>query len=455
MSFTTINPTTAKPIKTYQELTEIELEQALAKSQSAFLEWKQQSYSKRASCFQRLAHLLNIQVETLARLITNEMGKPIQQSRSEINKCAWACEHYAEQTAEYLQPRLIETDMSKTQVSYQPLGVVLAIMPWNFPFWQVFRCAAPTLMAGNAMILKHAPISIGSGEQIAALFREAGFPEFLFQHVIINNDATAKVIAHPNVRALSFTGSEQTGRIVGASAASHLKKSVLELGGSDPYLVLHDADIDIAALAIVSSRLNNCGQVCIAAKRVIVDKRVYTVLLDAITELMSTYIMADPHQESTLLGPMARQDLRDKVHQQVMNSQNQGARLLIGGQIPEGNGFYYPATLLTDVVPGMTAFDEELFGPVIGISVAKDEEEAIKLANTSQYGLGAAVFTRDLERGEKIAKEAIEAGSCFVNTFVASDPRVPFGGIKQSGYGRELSREGILEFVNVKTVAVK
>lgn len=383
-----------------------------------------------------------------------EMGKPISAGQAEIEKCAWACEHYVEQTEAYLQPKIIQTEMKKTMVCYEPMGLIFAIMPWNFPFWQVFRFAAAMLMAGNGVILKHAPITTGSGFAIVNLLLEAGFPEHLFQQLVLDNELAAKVIANEKIIGVTLTGSERAGRVVAAEAGRHLKKVVLELGGNDPYLVLEDANLDLAAQMIVKSRLNNCGQVCIAAKRIIAVEAIADRLVDKIKTEMKSYRMGDPLAEKTNLGPMARADLRQTLHEQVLKSVSLGARLVVGGEIPQGTGFYYPPTLLLDVYKGMPAFDEELFGPVIAIIRVEDEVQAIELANQSQYGLGAAVFTQDLVRGERIARHELEVGVCFVNANVTSDPRVPFGGIKHSGYGRELSREGILEFLNTKTVAI-
>jgi succinate-semialdehyde dehydrogenase/glutarate-semialdehyde dehydrogenase len=450
----TINPATEELIKSYTILSEQQISSSIAAAHLTFNVWKKTRFSQRKQVMRRLAELLREKKEELACLITTEMGKPITAGRAEIEKCAWVCEHYADHAEEYLKSRVVKTEMKKAMVCYQPLGIVFAIMPWNFPFWQVFRFAAPTIMAGNAAILKHAPISTGSGNKIAELFLEAGFPEHLFQHFILNNDLAAKVIASKKVAAVTLTGSGKAGASVASIAARHLKKAVLELGGSDPYLVLHDADLDQAAMAVITSRLNNAGQVCIAAKRVIAVDVVYDSLLQKIQALMSHYKMGDPLEEQTNLGPMAREDLRTTLHEQVEKSIKAGAKLIEGGELPSRKGFYYPPTLLGNVSKGMPAFDEELFGPVIAMIRAKDEADAIDQANDSSYGLAAAVFTQDINRGEEIAREAIEAGTCFVNAFVASDPRLPFGGIKCSGYGRELSREGILEFVNTKTVAI-
>lgn len=454
MIIQTINPVTEDILCEYSTLSEKQIDAFIDAGHLTFDIWKKTSFSQRQQCMLKVAQLLLQKKHDFALLMASEMGKPISAGKAEIEKCSWVCRHYAENAEGYLQPRTVQTEMKKTLVCYQPLGIVFAIMPWNFPFWQVFRFAVPTLMAGNAAILKHAPISTGTGNAIAELFLEAGFPEHLFQHFILDNELAAKVIANDKIVAVTLTGSEQAGSVVAANAAKHLKKAVLELGGNDPYIVLEDADLDLAANCIVTSRLNNCGQVCIAAKRIIAVKSVYNSLLEKIQVLMANYHMGDPLDEKTNLGPMARDDLRKTLHEQVLKSVKSGAKLIVGGEIPKGKGFYYPPTLLIDVHKGMPAFDEELFGPVIAAIAVENEVEAIQLANQSQYGLAAAVFTRDLARGERIARYEIEAGSCFVNALVASDPRVPFGGIKHSGFGRELSREGILEFVNTKTVAI-
>lgn len=448
----TINPATGELIQSYVPMTESDINAHLDAGHMAYKAWRKTSFDLRSKHLQRLAELLLQKKDELAVLMSTEMGKPIEASKSEVEKCAWVCRHYAEHAREYLKERFIETEAKTSQVCYQPLGIVFAIMPWNFPFWQVFRFLAPALMAGNAGVLKHAEISTGSGEAIAALVSEAGFPEHLFQHFIINNALAEKVIAHPHVVAVTLTGSERAGKSVAAHAGSHLKKSVLELGGSDPYLVLKDADIQKTAEIIVSARMANGGQSCISPKRILVDQSIVEEFTAVVETLLKQYQTGNPMDSKTLLGPMARQDLRDHLHQQVEASVAAGAKLLCGGKIPEGSGFYYPPTLLTGIKPGMAAFDEELFGPVIAIGSFTDVNEGIILANHSPYGLGAAIFTADVAEGERIAKEELEAGSCFVNDFVASDPRLPFGGIKLSGYGRELSREGILEFVNTKTV---
>lgn len=455
MLIKTINPATEEAIQTYPVFDKEQVDALVDAANISYLAWRTTSFEQRAKRMLQIAKLLKNNQKEYARLIAREMGKPVTAGQGEIEKCAWVCEHYAEHASQYLKPRLLDTKRRETKVCYQLLGVIFAIMPWNFPFWQVFRFAAPAIMAGNAVILKHAPITTGIGNQIAELFLEAGFPEHLFQHFILDNDLAANVISNDKVMGVTLTGSEKAGQEVGANAAGHLKKVVLELGGNDPYLVLADADLDEAAECIVKSRMNNTGQVCIAAKRIIAVSEVAESLIEKMMSQIQKYKMGHPMDEDTQVGPMAREDLRDMVHQQVVESIDKGAELLLGGECPKQKGFYYPPTVLNHVQPGMPAFDDEIFGPVFAIIHADDEARAIQLANQSRFGLGAAVFTRDLKRGEQIATDEIQAGSCFVNSFVASEPGVPFGGIKHSGFGRELSQEGIHEFVNIKTVSIK
>ena len=387
--------------------------------------------------------------------MTLEMGKPIAQSRAEVEKCAWVCEYYAENAEKFLSDELITTDASKSFVTFQPLGVVLAVMPWNFPFWQVFRFAAPSLMAGNSGILKHASNVSGCALAIEEVFREAGFPKNLFKTILVPSSEMESVIKNEKIKAVTLTGSVPAGKSVAKTAGSVLKKTVMELGGSDPYVILEDADLEMAAETCVNARLINGGQSCIAAKRFIVVEKIYNEFEKLFVEKMKSKKMGDPFDESNDLGPQASVSLRDDLHKQVEKSIKLGAELLLGGKIPEIKGAYYPPTVLSNVKKGMPAYDEELFGPVAAIIKSKDETEAIKIANDTIFGLGAAVFTSDMKRGEKIAKEKLQAGCCFVNAFVKSDPRLPFGGIKESGYGRELSAFGIKEFVNIKTIYIK
>jgi succinate-semialdehyde dehydrogenase/glutarate-semialdehyde dehydrogenase len=378
----------------------------------------------------------------------------VVQARAEVDKCAWVCDYYAENAESFLAPEIIETDASKSFVAYEPLGVVLAIMPWNFPLWQVFRFVAPALMAGNAGVLKHASNVQGCALAIEEIIRDSGYPPDVFRALLVGSSAVSPVIEHPLVRAVTLTGSTPAGRAVAQQAGALLKKTVLELGGSDPYVVLEDADLDAAVESCIIGRMINNGQSCIAAKRYIVPRTILPEFEDRCVARMQAQRMGDPMDEETDLGPLARTDLRDELHDQVTRSLEMGARCLLGGEVPEGTGAFYPATVLTDVEPGMPAYTEELFGPVAAIIPVGDEGEALRVANDTEFGLGAAVFTRDLERGEKIATRDLDAGSCFVNAFVKSDPRLPFGGIKGSGYGRELGSFGIREFVNIKTVYV-
>lgn len=450
-----INPANNKLINSYEEISDKDLQITLEKMQSAFEKWKSQPFSYRADLMKKAAQVLRKNKEQYSKLMTLEMGKPIAQSRAEIDKCAWVCDYYADNAEKFLTDEMVITDASKSFVTYQPLGVILAVMPWNFPFWQVFRFAAPTLMAGNVGILKHASNVSGCSIEIEKVFTEAGFPDFIFKSVILNSSRVKSLISNPIIQAVSLTGSVPAGKSVASVAGSNIKKTVLELGGSDPYVVLEDADLTETVYTCVNSRLINGGQSCIAAKRFIVVNEVYDKFTEMYVDFMKQKKMGDPFDETNDIGPQASGNLRDELHDQVLRSINAGAKLLLGGFIPEMKGAFYPPTVLADVKPGMPAFDEELFGPVAAIIKAEDEEDAIRLANQSVFGLGAAIFTKDVQRGEKIAKEKLNAGSCFVNLFVRSDPRLPFGGIKESGYGRELSVFGIREFVNIKTVVIK
>jgi len=452
---TAVNPATEETLQSYPQLDDQQLIGNIATAHANFLAWRKTSFEHRAERLRKAADILRNKTEKFAQLITAEMGKPITEARSEVEKCAWVCDYYADNAADFLQKEIIETDASKSYVTFPPLGVVLAIMPWNFPFWQVFRFAAPALMAGNAALLKHAPNVPGCGEALQDIFEEAGFPQGLFANLPIGVEQVKTILEHPLVRAATLTGSGRAGSAVAMQAGKHIKKTVLELGGSDAYLILHDADVELAADVCTKSRLLNTGQSCIGAKRFITVPEVHEAFLGHFLQKMQAAKMGDPQNEETTLGALARPDLRDNLHRQVRESIEKGAKLILGGEIPDGKGNFYPPTILTEVKPGMPAFDEELFGPVAAVIAAESEEDAIKLANASDYGLGAAVFTTDKERGEQIAAERLEAGSCFVNELVKSDPRLPFGGIKISGYVRVLSHYGIKEFVNIKTVWVK
>jgi len=450
-----VNPFNGELLATWSETTAAEVSDILAAAHSRFHEWRQTAFAERTAKMKSLAAALKTRRVELAELMAREMGKPVTQGRAEIDKCATACEFYAEQAQGFLTVEAVATDAKKSMVAFEPIGIVLAIMPWNFPFWQVFRAAVPALMAGNGMILKHASNVYGCATAIEDLFRKAGFPEGLFKSVILSSRRVPDLIADSRIKAVTLTGSTEAGRSVAEHAGRALKKTVLELGGSDPYVVLEDADLAQAAETCVTSRLINTGQSCIAAKRFIVVEAVRKQFEELFIEKMKARTFGDPLNESTTLGPMARHDLRDGLDTQVQRTIQEGARLALGGKAPDGKGAFYPPTVLTGVTPEMTAFREETFGPVAAILSARDEAHAIELANDSCFGLGAAVFTRDLKRGEEIATKRLEAGCCFVNDFVRSDPRLPFGGIKESGYGRELGVFGIREFVNIKTVYVR
>jgi succinate-semialdehyde dehydrogenase / glutarate-semialdehyde dehydrogenase len=449
-----VNPATGESITKHEEMSEAAVQQALQQAQEAQVTWRQTDFPERAFQLRQVARALREHQAEFARSMALEMGKPVRQGRAEIEKCAWVCDHYAEQGPAMLAPQLVATEAYRSGVWFQPLGVVLAVMPWNFPFWQVFRFAAPALMAGNGVVLKHASNVCGCARAIEQLFT-SGFPPGLFRSLLITSVRVGDVIRNPIVKAVTLTGSTPAGRSVAGIAGQCLKKTVLELGGSDPYLVLADADVDHAAAICVSARLFNGGQSCIAAKRFLVVRKLVEPFEKASLERLHQVKMGDPLDETTDLGPMARVDLRDELHDQVKRTLACGAHLLLGGQPAPGPGAFYPPTLLTNVPPDSPANEEELFGPVAVIIPVADEAEAIAVANQSPFGLGAAVFTQDLERGEWIAAEKLEAGCCFVNDFVRSDPRLPFGGIKESGYGRELSDFGLREFVNIKTVWIR
>jgi succinate-semialdehyde dehydrogenase/glutarate-semialdehyde dehydrogenase len=447
-----IDPCNGEVIGTYREMSGSEVEEALELCHAAWLSWRETTFAERSRPMRRVARVLRDRSRELGRLITREMGKPLGDAVAEVEKCALGCDYYAEHAEAALAPTSVGTDALRSYWIYRPLGVVLAVMPWNFPFWQVFRYAAPNLMAGNAALLKHASNVPGCALAIEGIFREAGFPEHLFRTLLVGSDAVAGLIEDPRVAAVTVTGSVRAGKAVAEKAGSVIKKTVLELGGSDPYVVLEDADLELAAEVCARSRLVNSGQSCIAAKRFVVVEPVRDAFLERFVARMREARVGDPLDDATQVGPLARVDLRDELHDQVLRSLRAGARCLLGGEIPDRPGAWYPPTVLVDVRPGCPAYQEELFGPVAAVIGARDEEDAIAIANDTSFGLGAAVFTTDLARGERIAAERLEAGLCFVNELVRSDPRLPFGGIKESGYGRELSPLGIREFVNVKTV---
>ncbi len=455
MYLKSINPATGETIREYEEFHSDDINETIAANYKAFIDWKKEPLENRAALLQKAAMILREKQEGLAFNITVEMGKNITEARAEVEKCAKVCEYYADNGSDFLKNELIPTEAQESYVAMQPLGPVLAIMPWNFPFWQVFRFAAPILMAGNVGLLKHASNVPGCALAIEQVFVEAGFPKDVFRTLLVRSSKVEKIIADKRVKAVTLTGSTPAGKAVASMAGSYLKKCVLELGGSDPYIILEDANIEQAVEACIAGRILNAGQSCIGAKRFIIVDKVYDVFAEKFTDRMRAITIGDPFDESKDMGPLARFNFREDLHRQVESSVSKGAKLLTGGYIPSGDGAYYPATVLGDVEEGMVAYHEELFGPVAALIRAKDEGEAIRIANDSVFGLGAAVFTADIKRGKQIAEEELEAGCCFVNDFVRSDPRLPFGGIKESGYGRELSYYGIKEFMNIKGVYVK
>ncbi|MEQ9265972.1 MAG: NAD-dependent succinate-semialdehyde dehydrogenase [Balneolaceae bacterium] len=450
----TINPSNGELIKEYQETGFKEIERIIAAANDAQSEWRRRSFKDRAKYLHKISNLLQGQKQTLSELMATEMGKPLAQGIGEVEKCGWVCDFYAEKASEFLSNDEVQTDASKSYVAFQPLGVVLSIMPWNFPFWQVFRFAVPALMAGNGVILKHSENTTGCALEIEKIVYQSGIPKELFRTILVENDHMKPVIQHSGIAAVTLTGSTRAGKIVASQAGQALKKTVLELGGSDPYIVLKDADVKQAAEVCATSRLVNSGQSCVAAKRFVVVKEVYDEFVTEFTRIMKSRKVGDPFDNTTDVGPMARVDLRDELHRQVEESIKKGARPILGCEKPSGTGAFYPVSILTEVEKGMPAYEEELFGPVAAIIKAEDETDAIRIANDTIYGLGAAIFSSDVERAERIAAEQLEAGCCFVNSMVKSDPRAPFGGIKDSGYGRELGLYGIREFVNAKTVWV-
>lgn len=447
------NPYTEEIIKNYEELSEAEIEVKLAEAQKAFLAWRETSFSERAGLLLNLAKNLREQKEDLAKIITSEMGKLFKESLGEVEKCALACEFYAENGERFLAPEIIETDASKSYARFDPLGIILAVMPWNYPFWQVMRFAAPAVMAGNVGILKHASNVPGCGEALERLFVESDFPEGVFQNLLIGSAKVEKIIADPRVKAATLTGSEYAGSQVAMQAGKELKKTVLELGGSDPLIILKDADLSEACLAGAKSRLLSCGQTCIAAKRFIVEKSIADEFLAKLKTTFENLKLGDPMDEATQLGPLATKSGLAEIEKQVREAIREGAELITGGQKWGNQGYFYEPTILTNIQKNTKLYSEEIFGPVISFFVVENAEEAIKLANDSEFGLGAAIWTKDLKLAEEMAQK-IEAGAVFINGIVKSDPRLPFGGIKKSGYGRELSPYGMKEFVNIKTVWV-
>ena len=449
-----INPSTGSIIKSFDQYGESKVDHIISGAHKIQKIWEKTELKFKLACIERLSEILADSKKEYASLMAEEMGKPFKQGTEEIEKCIWLCNYFIGNSKNYLKDKIVKTKGQKSFITFKPLGLILGIMPWNFPFWQVFRFSVPSIIAGNGVILKHAPNVQGCAFKIESSFSEAGFPKNLFQNIVVSSNRVSDVIKNPKIAAITLTGSTRAGKSVAEVSGKVLKKTVLELGGSDPYVILEDADIEKSINSCINGRLLNAGQSCISAKRLIVVDKLYDQFLGSLKNKLSKKIMGDPKGDVDL-GPMVSIEARKVVHSQVLKSIKNGANLIIGGEIPEMLGAFYPITLLSNVKPGMVAFDEEIFGPVFSLIKARNENHAIDLANNSSFGLGAAVFTKNIHKGEEIAKNRLDAGLCFVNDFVKSDPRFPFGGIKQSGYGRELSIYGLLEFVNIKTIVIK
>ncbi|HET9812189.1 MAG TPA: NAD-dependent succinate-semialdehyde dehydrogenase [Sphingomicrobium sp.] len=451
----TINPATGEPGRSYDEIGLDDAREAAASAHRAFLDWRRTSFTERSAVIHEAARILRARRDEFAKLMTEEMGKPVTEGRAEIEKCAFHCDWFADHAQHYLADCHMDVGGPEAFVAFNPLGVVLAVMPWNFPFWQVIRFAAPALMAGNGGLLKHARNVPGCALAIEDVLHDAGVPRDLFRTLLLPTRHVEALIRDDHVAAVTLTGSVAAGRAVATAAGSVLKKCVLELGGSDAYLVLEDADIAAAAGLAATARMVNGGQSCIAGKRFVVVCQVLDRFEQALVAAMREYRMGDPRDEATRLGPMQSVEARDEIHRQVTDSVAKGARLLLGGEVPDRPGAWYPATVLAGVRPGQPAHDEEVFGPVAAVIAAEDETDAIRIANASAFGLGSGVLTADLDRGRRIAARELDAGLSFVNENVRSDPRMPFGGVKHSGYGRECGVFGIREFVNIKSVHVR
>jgi succinate-semialdehyde dehydrogenase/glutarate-semialdehyde dehydrogenase len=452
----TINPATGQPGRSYDWITIDQAREAATAAHRAFRAWRRTAFAERSAIMRKAAAILREREREYARLMTEEMGKTFDEGLAEVEKCAFHCDWFADHTERYLAEQPVDLgEDAEVFVTFNPLGIVLAIMPWNFPFWQVIRAAAPALMAGNGMLLKHASNVPGCALAIGQLLHDAGVPKELFRTLLLPTRDVEALIKDEHVAAVTLTGSVAAGRAVASEAGSVLKKCVLELGGSDAYVVLEDVDIAAAAKLAATARMVNGGQSCIAGKRFVVVRPILEEFERALVEAMREFEMGDPAQEGTTLGPMQSVKARDQIHDQVKRSIARGARLLLGGTVPDRPGAWYPATVLSDVRPGQPAYDEEVFGPVAAIIAADDEADAIRIANSSEFGLGSGVLTADLARGRRIAAEELDAGMSFVNENVRSDPRTPFGGVKHSGYGRECGAYGIREFTNIKTVHVK
>ena len=454
MAIETINPNTNKLVKSFEKTSDEKIKSIILNSEKAYQQWKQTTFQLRSKLLFKTADVLRNNKNKYAEIMTLEMGKPISQAFAEVEKCAWVCEYYADNAEKILQKEFIKTDASESFVQFDPIGIVLAVMPWNFPFWQVFRFAAPALMAGNVCLLKHASNVPLCALAIEEIFTEAGLPNGTFKTLLIESNQVNCVIQNPLIKATTLTGSETAGMAVASASGKALKKSVMELGGSDPFIVLSDANIEEAVNIGVFARIMNNGQSCIAAKRFVLLNDIADEFESKFVRKMNSLVVGNPMEKETELGPIAREDLLKELDYQVKTSVKQGAKVLCGGERLNRDGAFYPATVLSNVQKGMLAYNEELFGPVAIIIRAKDEGEAINIANDTPFGLGASLWTSNIDKAKKLASK-IDSGSVFINGLVKSDPRLPFGGIKTSGYGRELSHYGIKEFVNIKTVWIK
>lgn len=453
MAIQTMNPATNEVVKTFEAHTTALVTKKIEAADKAFRRWRKSSFAERAELMQKCADILDNEAEKYGRIITLEMGKPLKDAIAEVKKCAIACRYYAQNAADFLKDEEIETKAAKSLIAYEPLGVILAVMPWNFPFWQVFRFLTPALMAGNTGLLKHASNVPQCALAIEEIVRKAGFPEDVFYTLLIDSKEVSAVIEHPAVKAVTLTGSEAAGAHVAATAGKEIKKTVLELGGSDPFIVLADADVELASENAVKSRMVNTGQSCIAAKRFIVVESIADAFLERMKQKMAALKTGDPLKEDCDYGPLARPDLAEELEKQVQESVAKGAEVVLDGGRAGKDSAYFKPMILKNVKPGMPAYDEEMFGPVAAFILAKNDEDAVRIANDSRFGLAGSIWTKDQERGLKLARQ-VESGAVFVNAMVASSPEMPFGGIKKSGYGRELSYIGIREFVNQKSIWV-
>ena len=446
-----INPYTGKTIQTFTQFTPSQVSASITKAHKAYLSWRDTTFNERSQLMRAVGNVLRDNIDIYARTMTLEMGKPISQSKAEIEKCAWLCDYYAETAKDHLSPKTIKTDASKSYVNFEPIGVVLAVMPWNYPFWQVFRFIVPALMAGNVGVLKHASNVMGCAEHIEAVFLNAGFPKHCFQNLPISSSKVEAIIRHKHIKAVTLTGSKPAGSMVASIASEEIKKSVLELGGSNALVVFKDADINSTVQTCVQARFQNTGQSCIAGKRLLLHKSIEEEFLDKLKKEVIALKSGNPLEEDTYIGTMAREDLAEELEEQLKASVKEGAKILIGGK--RTNAYFEP-TIVTNVTPEMSIFKEETFGPVLSVTTFNTDEEAVDLVNQSDFGLGVSIFTNNNSKIEKLIP-LFEDGAVFVNELVKSDPRLPFGGTKISGYGRELSEDGIKEFVNKKTVYIK